>query len=285
MDEKFKKFIKEYRISMVIVVLLIFIGFTRPGRLSMSVIERFVGDVTSPVISLASTITRGVSEGIASIVSFPDIIRENKKLKEENIVLSDENRRLSDIVARSEQLKNEYDLMEDSDYKLTKASIIGRPLDSHGMYMVNKGSIDGIKRNDTVVAGIQSSENVAVEGLVGKVDQVGDNWSKISLINQGDIGISFTNIRTQEGGIINSSNEDILGGYSFDYNSDIVAEDRLYTSGLGELYAPRIYIGRVTSVVNDEENMQKNISVQPAVDFEKLNSVLIIDGPNYEESN
>lgn len=282
MDSRFARFKREYRFSILILVLLIFIGFTRPGRQSVTIVERIVADIASPIISLSSRTATRFSQAVENIISIPAIINENNTLKEENIVLNDENRRLSDIIARSEQLKNEYDLMKNSSYDLVKASVTGRAIDSQGMYLIDKGSLHGIQKDDTVVTGVQSSENVAVEGLVGKVEDVGDNWSKISLINQGDVGISFTNIRTQEGGIINLSQDGLLHGYTFDYNSDIVAEDRLYTSGLGELYASNIYIGRVSNVVTDDENMEKNVEVQPAVDFEKLNSVLVVSGRTYE---
>lgn len=283
MGDNFKKYKERFIITIIIIVLMFFIGFTDGGRTSVTLIERVAGDILTPVVSVASKAVNTVGNTANRIVNIPKILSENTRLEEENIVLKDENLMLSDIIARSDYLRNEYDLIKNSEFNLVKASVIGRAAEQNDKYLIDKGSLSGIKHNDTVIVGIQSSENVVVEGLVGKIEDVSDNYSKISLIIEEDNSISFTNVRTQEGGVINKTDGEIIQGYMFDTQSDIIADDRLYTSGLGEVYVPRIYIGRVTNVVNDEENLRKNITVVPAVDFQKLSNVMVIIGEDYEK--
>ncbi len=283
MNENYKKYRERLILSSIIIILMFFIGFTDGGRSSVNIAERFLGDLITPVVSVASKGVNAVSNTVEELINIPNILKENKRLEEENLALKDENLLLNDIVARSDYLRNEYELLANSKFNLVKASIIGKSTDQNDKYLIDKGSLNGINKLDTVIVGIQSSENVIVEGLVGKVEDVGDNWSKISLIVEENNSISFTNIRTQEGGIINKTNGETIEGYMFDSQSDIIADDRLYTSGLGEVYVPRIYVGRVTNVVNDEENLRKKVTVVPAVDFEKLNNVMVIIGDNYEE--
>lgn len=283
MNENYKKYRERLILSSIIIILMFFIGFTDGGRTSVNIAERFLGDLITPVVAVASKGVNAVSNTVEELINIPNILKENKRLEEENLALKDENLLLNDIVARSDYLRNEYELLANSKFNLVKASIIGKSTDQNDKYLIDKGSLNGINKLDTVIVGIQSSENVIVEGLVGKVEDVGDNWSKISLIVEENNSISFTNIRTQEGGIINKTNGETIEGYMFDSQSDIIADDRLYTSGLGEVYVPRIYVGRVTNVVNDEENLRKKVTVVPAVDFEKLNNVMVIIGDNYEE--
>ncbi len=283
MNEHYKKYKERLIFSVIIIILMFLIGFTDGGRNSVNIAERFLGDLMTPVVAITSRGVVAVSTTVEEIINIPNIVKENKKLEEENLALKEENLMLNDIVARSDYLRNEHELLSNSKFNLVKANIIGKSNDPNDKFLIDKGSLNGINRLDTVILGIQSSENVVVEGLVGKVEDVGDNWSKISLIIEENNSISFTNVRTQEGGIINKTNGETIEGYMFDSQSDIIADDRLYTSGLGEVYVPRIYVGRVTNVVNDEENLRKKVTIVPAVDFEKLNNVMVIIGDNYEE--
>lgn len=285
MNDNFKKYKQRFILTIIIIILMFFIGFTNGGRSSVTIIERVAGDLLTPVVSVVSKTVNSVSNTFGKVVNIPKIIAENNRLEEENLTLKDENLMLSDIIARSDYLRNEYELLSNSELNLVKASIIGRSSEHNDKYLIDKGSLSGIKSKDTVIVGIQSSENVVVEGLVGKIEEVGDNYAKLSLIIEENNSISFTNVRTQEGGVINKTDGETIEGYMFDTQSDIIADDRLYTSGLGEVYAPRIYIGRVSNVVNDEENLRKNITVVPAVDFQKLSNVMVIVGESYEKQD
>lgn len=258
------------------------IGFTSGGRNSVTVIERVVGGFFTPVISVVSKGVNSVTTTVDRIINIPDILTENERLAIENKTLESENRKLSEIIARSDYLKNEYDLQMKTEFNVVKANIAGRSNDKYNKFLIDKGSLDGINVDDTVIVGIKSSENLVVEGLVGKVHEVGDNWAKITLIIEEGNSIAFTNIRTQDGGVLNNTNGQVIDGYMYNNQSDIIADDRLYTSGLGETYAPRIYIGRITNVISDEQNMKKSITLIPAVDFEKLSSVMVIIGEENE---
>lgn len=276
MGENYKRYKERLIITLIIIGLMIFIGFSERGKKSIDTVERFVGDIISPVVAVTSKSVNAVSSTAKSILNIPSLMSENKLLKEENIKLKDENLTLSDIISRTDYLRNEHELISKTNFNIVKASIIGKSNELNDKYLIDKGLSSGISVADTVIVGIQSSENVVVEGLVGKVEEVGDNYSKISLIIEENNSISFTNVRTQDGGVINQTNGETLEGYMFDSQSDIIADDRVYTSGLGEVYAPRIYIGRVSNVINDEENLRKNITIVPAVDFDKLTNVMVI---------
>lgn len=281
-DKNYQRYRERLLITAVIIILMFLIGFTSGGRNSITIVERAIGDVLTPFISVCSKAVLAVKSGIDDVASIPKIISENRELQEQNKVLEAENLKLTDIVSRSDYLKNEYELISKTDFEVVNANIVGKSSSQYDKYLLDKGSSSGIKKDDTVIVGIKSSENLVVEGLVGKVEEVGDNWSKISLIIGENNSISFSNIRTQDGGILNRSDGKILEGYMFDHQSDIIADDRIYTSGLGETYVSRIYIGRVTNVITDSENLKKTLTVMPAVDFDKLNKVMVIIGEKYE---
>ncbi|MDO5724879.1 MAG: rod shape-determining protein MreC [Tissierellia bacterium] len=283
--------LKNYRdriiATIIIIVLLFVIGFTNTGRKTMSFFERITGDLLSPVLSTTSYIGNTVAEGVNTLRTLPDLKYENEYLQKENARLQEENQRLNDIVSRTEYLKSEYDLVKNSEDELIKAEVIGKePGEWFDRIIVNKGKNDGIGINDTVVVGIKSSENVIVQGLVGRVYDIGDNWSKIVTIMEESNSVAFKNIRTQDGGVLKGFTEGLMEGYLFYNQSDIVADDRLYTSGIGDMYKGDVYIGRVSNVISDEQDMKKKIQVTPAVDFKKLYRVFIIKSDvKYDEAN
>ena len=53
-------------------------------------------------------------------------------------------------------------------------------------------------------------------------------------------------------------------------------EDSIVTSGIGEIYIPDLYIGKVEEVIQTTDASSQKIIVQPAVDFTKLNKVFVL---------
>ena len=284
--------LKKYRdrivLTAIVIVLLLVIGFTSGGRKALTTVERVVGDIFSPVMTGVAYIGNGISQTIDSIVEIPSLKSANEYLESENTRLLEENLRLDDIVARTEYLKNEYEITKKNKDDYVKADIIGKePGTWFDRFLINKGMNDGIKKDDTVVVGITSAtDNVVVEGLVGKISEVGDNFAKVTTILEESYSVSFKNIRTQDSGVLYGSQDNMLEGYLFYYQADIVADDRLYTSGMGDVYTGNIYIGKVHNVISDDQDMKKKIIVSPEVDFKKIYRVFVIKSEVYtDESN
>ena len=59
-------------------------------------------------------------------------------------------------------------------------------------------------------------------------------------------------------------------------DSNIIEGDSVETSGMGGLYQKGIYIGRVTKVTEGKNKIDTTVEVQSAVNFDKLETVLII---------
>ena len=284
--------LKKYRdrivLTAIVIVLLLVIGFTSGGRKALTTVERVVGDIFSRVMTGVAYVGNGISQTIDSVVEIPSLKSTNEYLESENTRLMDENLRLNDIVARTEYLKNEYEITKKRNDDYVKADIIGKePGTWFDRFIINKGMNDGIKKDDTVVVGITSAtDNVVVEGLVGKISEVGDNFAKVTTILEESNSVSFKNIRTQDSGILYGSQDNMLEGYLFYNQADIVADDRLYTSGMGDVYTGNIYIGKVHNVISDDQDMKKKIIVSPDVDFKKIYRVFVIKSEVYtDESN
>lgn len=266
-------------IGIVAIGLIVTIGVTSNRRDKLSKGENIVGGILTPIGEKLNALSKNFSDFFSNIVHVKDLKDENIKYKEELAYLKDQNIKYESIIARSDALKLEYDLKNQSSYNLLEATIVGKDNNNwFDRFTINKGSKDGIEAGNTIITAISGKNGVAVEGLVGRVYEVGENWSKIISIVDEDSKASFIVVRTQDGGIINGSsesNESKISGFLYDDKAEVVQGDKILTSGLGGIYKKDLLIGEVEAI-SDKDDMIKTISVSPAVNFKKLHKVFVI---------
>ena len=117
---------------------------------------------------------------------------------------------------------------------------------------------------------------VTQQGLVGRIDAVVANASRVQLISDAE---SVVNIHLQnakvEGQIIGSITGEIYLEM-IPQDAKIQVGDVLLTSGLGGNYPPNIFVGQVLSMQSQQNRLFQSGSVQSIVDFSTLSAVLII---------
>jgi rod shape-determining protein MreC len=148
------------------------------------------------------------------------------------------------------------------------AAVIGRDPSPFLHYVIiNRGSNDGILRGMPVVTN---------QGLVGRVDAVIADAARVQLIT--DPG-SSVNVYLQnadvEATLVGSVTGDLILKL---IPQDAVVEvgDLVLTSGLGGGYPPDLIVGQVLNVRSRDYDLFQQAAVQPVVDFDRLQIVLVI---------
>lgn len=273
----FKKYKGRMIVSFVAIILVVIIGITSSGRKKLTGGEVVLGNILSPIQNVFSSISNGVSDGLDSAKNVFTFKKENEKLKEENIKLKDQVRKQEIVISRKDFLKKEYDLLANTKYNLVKAEVIGKdPGNWFEKFMINKGEKDGIKKGDIIVQGSEVEKDVVIEGLVGRVIDVGDNWSKVASIVDGSSSVSLTIARTQEGGIGKGNLEGQISGQLFNMKTSVLKGDKVFTSGLGGAFYKDLYIGEVSKVTKKSSNLLLDIEITPVIQFNKLRDVFVI---------
>ena len=122
---------------------------------------------------------------------------------------------------------------------------------------------------------------MAGNGLVGIVSETGKNWARIRSIIDDNYNVSGMSIETQDTCIVSGDLklmkehgvirvEMISMDASFKENSEIV------TSHISDKYLQGILVGYIQNIQVDSSNMTKTAYLIPAVDFERLDEVLIV---------
>jgi rod shape-determining protein MreC len=148
------------------------------------------------------------------------------------------------------------------------AAVIGRDPSPFLHYVIiNRGSNDGIRRGMPVVTD---------QGLVGRIDAVIADASRVQLITD---PASTVNVRLQNAETDASLSGSITGDLSLDLvsqDTSIQSGDLVLTSGLGGGYPPNLIVGQVGNVRTNDVDLFQQANVQPVVDFNRLQIVLII---------
>ena len=133
--------------------------------------------------------------------------------------------------------------------------------------IINQGSSDGIRRGMPVVT---------EQGLVGRVDAVIADAARVQLITD---PASTVNVRLQNAEEDASLTGSITGGLNLNLipmDTNVQKGDLVLTSGLGGGYPPNLIVGQVGTVHKNDVDLFKEANVQPVVDFNRLQIVLII---------
>ena len=264
-------------VSSVAIILVVVIGTTASGRKGLTGVENILGKFITPVQNVFSSMSNGISDGLYSVKDVFTLKRENTKLKEEVIELRDQVKKQEIVISRKDFLRKEYELIQNTKYNLVKAEVVGKdPGNWFEKFIINKGTNDGIKKGDIIVQGSEVEKNVVVEGLVGRVVAVGDNWSKVMSIVDGSSSVSLTVDRTQEGGIGKGNLAGQISGQLFDMKTSVLKGDKVYTSGLGGAFYKDLYIGEISKVTKKSDNLLLDIQITPAVQFNKIRDVFVI---------
>lgn len=272
----FKKYGGRMIVTTVTIILLITIGITANDRERISFLESKIGTIITPVQEIFYGAGQTVSNTFNSVMSIGTLKKDNKELKEKVAKLEDENREMLDIISKEEHLKNEMKLKKETSYNFVDTRIIAKePGNWFNKFIVNKGSRDGVRKGSAVIQAIQD-DGIVKEGLVGRVIEVGDDWSKVlSIVDEGS-NVSYKVIRTQDFGVAKGNMNENIEGFLFDIDAEVVKGDKLITSGMGEVFIPGLYIGKITDVKMNEEELKKEIKVEPSVNFQKINDLFII---------
>jgi rod shape-determining protein MreC len=148
------------------------------------------------------------------------------------------------------------------------AAVIGRDPSPFLHYVIiNRGSNDGILRGMPVVTN---------QGLIGRVDAVIADAARIQLITD---PASSVNVRLQNA----ETEASLVGSVTGDVALQLIPQDinvqpgdLVLTSGLGGGYPPDLIIGQVVNVRSRDFDLFQQATVQPVVDFNRLEIVLVI---------
>jgi len=148
------------------------------------------------------------------------------------------------------------------------ARVVGQDPSNLARYVIiDQGSAEGVKNGMPVVT---------PQGLVGRVTATGTHWAKALLITDSASSVNAVVQSTRATGIVQG---DVNGNLTIKYvpqGDAIKTGDLILTSGMGGGFPKRLVIGQVTDVRKHDIELFQEASIQPTVDFARLEFVLVL---------
>lgn len=249
--------------------IIILISYTRGN---LGIVSSGVQTANSVVQKPLTQVVGRFQKDAEGLIGFRSVVKENEELRDEIAKLKNENIRLKLQQEELEELRNLYAALNyvpsGSEYTGVAANIIA--IDGahyFNIFTIDRGTESGIEKDAIVLSG---------EGLVGKVIDSGNGFSKVVSIIDTDSNVAFMVLRDMNVmGIVSGNGNGMMSGYTFEGDAEINEGDTLITSGIG-LYPVGIEIGTVRSINFNKDTQLKTIEVEPLVVFNSLKKVMVL---------
>ena len=149
------------------------------------------------------------------------------------------------------------------------ANVIGGEPSSYSRYLtINAGRRNGIRVGMPVVAGGFA--------LVGRVGQVSETSSQVELLIDPNSYVNVLLVTSRATGVVAGQSDGSLHLINVPQTDEVQTGDLIVTSGLGGKLPRLLTIGQVANVTSSDAQLFKEAIVRPAVDFNRIEVVLVI---------
>ncbi len=262
-------------IIIITVLVLVFMIFSTVSREKSPFLSNAAGVIVTPVQKVFWNIgsaTTGFFSRLSELREYKD---KYEQAQTEITALEEKTRELYKLENENERLRLLLGLKNEAkNFVSVGAEVIAKdPGNWYNTFIIDKGTGDGISKNDAVMTD---------KGLVGYIYEVGSTWAKVMTIIDSGSSLGATVERTNDRAIVEGELELMEKGECrmsyISKDASVVVGDYVETSGLGGIYPKGLLIGKIKEIVPDLQGLYYGAIIETAVDFEKINEVLIITG-------
>ncbi len=238
-------------------------------------LQKGVAYAFSPVQGVLEDTAGGAASILRTIAEIDTLRQENASLDDENVRLRIENARLEETQRENDLLTGLLQLQAGLDHKTVAASVVARePAEFRRAVTLDRGSDQGIEQGDVVIG--------AGGALVGRVVEVGPNFSNVTLLTDGSstvIGQLVSNAATGEvvgdlAGALNMTKID--SAVPVQIGDEVVTAGIELAGGIRSPYPKGLLIGQVIDVRRDANDVVQTAFLEPAAGLDRLEYLLVI---------
>lgn len=231
-------------------------------------VEQLIIEAAAPIQKAVHETVRAVKDLWFGYFYLVRVREDNRRLKKRIQGLRMEVSRNRELLTAHERLTGLLKFKQEIERRVLAAQVIG--LDPTGWFksvIIDKGKEAGLRVDFPVVN---------ASGVVGRIVSVSAGYAKVLLAIDQNSAIDCLFQRSRDRGMVKGASADRC---RIDYvvkSADVQVGDAVVTSGLGGVFPKGLPLGRVESVEDVSNALFKEIEMKPAVDFSKLEEVLII---------
>jgi rod shape-determining protein MreC len=200
-------------------------------------------------------------------VALVEVGRENAELQERIDELEETNLQLSEALKTSGRLDRIAEMREEFDVPMLPTELVG--LDASTWFrsvLLDRGRNHGVRSGMPLIS---------EQGLVGLITATSRNAAKGMLLIDHQSAVGAVVQRSRSRGMVRGNGD----GLVFEFvgrEADVAKGDLLITSGLGGVFSKGLRVGVITEVEAEGAQLLREATVEPAVDFGRLEQVFVM---------
>jgi rod shape-determining protein MreC len=238
-----------------------------------------VGAFVDVARSLQEIITLPVDflgDGWDHYVALVGVGEENVRLRGRISVMAEENLQLREALVASGRLQQIAEMREGFEIPMLPSELVGGDASPwFRSVLFDRGRVHGVRSGMPVIS---------EDGLVGLVTSASRYSARSMLLLDRQSAVDGTVQRSRARGIVRGRGVDDLEFEFVVRGGDVRVDDVIVTSGLGGVFPKGLRIGRVTKVSDPGARLIQHATIDPAVDFGRLEQVFVMlrRGPTME---
>jgi rod shape-determining protein MreC len=245
------------------------------AREGLSFIETLVVQTTAPVQKLVYVVVKTIGDVWRGYFWLVGLKKENEHLRGEIQELKREINAYGEARLANQRLRALLNFKRSIATPLQPAEVVA--FDPSGWFqtvLIDKGTQDGVMRDMAVVS---------AAGAVGRVIGVSGHHAKVLLVLDRNSAVDALVQRSRSRGILVGQGDGSCRLKYVQRNDDVQIGDEVISSGMGGVFPKGILLGHVQDVVRGSFGLFQTVEVEPAVDFGKLEEVLVVMQPLPED--
>jgi len=254
-------------LALLAILLYVFtLNFQAPTDVGL--FRRLVIEVFSPVLNLLHSSSRSIDEKIKGYVVLRQVRQDNEQLRGQINELQNKLTAYQEAFLENQRLRRLLDFKNTLGVKgIASQVVVHDPSGWFQTVVIDKGSREGIKTDMAVVN---------EEGVVGRIAEVSDHYSRVILITDPESAVDALVQRNRTRGIMTGKDEKSCLLRYVRGNLDVRTGDLVITSGKDGIFPKGLRLGIVREVVKDPVDLFQTIALQPIVNLNYVEELLVI---------
>ena len=264
---------KTKRVFLALLILIAITIFFLPRQT-----QKLLGNFGNPLTHLMAVPLQGftsLEDGIRGVwkryIALQDVYDQNRSLKEDIERLKGQLTQLREQVIISEQLNHLLASQQAGSIQTVAARVIGRNATNwYRTLILDKGERDGIHSNMGVITHA---------GVVGRVVKTHPSTAIVLLLTDPNVAVPAMIQGSREEGIVQGTTQGYIRMKYLPPLSPVQIGENVVTSGLTGAFPRGLQIGQIERLHKADTDLFRSAQIQSAVEFQKLEGVLIITSP------
>lgn len=270
MREQVRQYRRLFLVGLLLLAMLLLYSANLRRQGTTTMFERGVLAVSTPLLQGIDAVADAIGQLWYDYVWLVRVKKENDQLRENIRQLRVRLQIHREYGLENERLKALLAFSQTQERPALPAQVVGEDMSQWARtILLDKGTRDGLKEGLPVVVS---------EGVVGQTIKCGPYQSRVLLVTDASAAMGSIIQRTRTRGVARGRGEILLLDFAL-RQEDLVVGDTVLTSGMGGVYPKGLVIGTISQVQRAEYGLFQQVEVEPAVDFSRLEEVLVLLEP------